>query len=42
MLVDEFPNYYGASATVNSLKTGPKGGKTRNFITFSDDLMLLL
>ena len=41
MLIDPFSKYHGANPTVNTLKTGPKWEKTRNFITFSNDLLLL-
>ena len=42
VLVDHVPKYFGARATVNLPKTGLKGGNTRTYITFSDDLLLLL
>ena len=37
VLLDHVPKHYGASATVNSPKMGPKGANSRTLITFSDD-----
>ena len=41
-LVDQVSKHYGASATVNFPKTGPEGGNTSTFITFSENILSLL
>ena len=42
VLVDQVQKSHGVSATESFQETGPSGGNTRTFTTFSDDLFLLL